>query len=143
MSGDENGMEDLRQSSSFGDRDDTDHDPWREENVEDQSDDEESSDPVEALVEYLIAVRDGDSTPSIGCRDDMFAAYLEFLKDNPEEMLEAGEQITAQLEHPPSVDYDDKAAIIRLLLRAGLQETLPEHYELISEANAEYARRNP
>lgn len=140
MTGDDRDLEDLQRSSTFGDRDDTNSDPYRQQR---EGDKDEERDPLEEMFDRLVDVREGDRTPSIGGRDDLFAAYLDYLKANPERMEAVCEELAGELEHPPKVDTDEKASVIRLLLRIGLQEGAPDEYKLITEANAEYARRKP
>lgn len=136
--GDDDGsLEELRERSSFGDRD-TDNDPYRE-----QREEAKDVDPIEEVIDQLVAIREGGETPSIGCRDDSFAAWLDYLKDHPEEMRAVCEELESHLEYPPDVDHDKKAGVLRLLLRVGAQTGAPDQYELIQDASAEYGRRKP
>jgi hypothetical protein len=145
MSDDNNGdggMSDLKAEGSFGSRDD-ESDPYRDQRQQAEQADDEAVDPLEDMVDSLTEIRDGDGTLSIGCRDDTFAAYLNHLQAHPERMEAVAEELRNKLEHPPNVDTSQKASIIRLLLRVGLQEGASDEYELIGDANAEYAKRNP
>lgn len=136
---DEEVPEHLR-DTTFGSRDDP-QDPYKERQQEEAEADEDV-DPIEEMLANVVEIRDGSETPSIGCRDDLFAAYMEYLRANPERMEDVGEELQAGLDHPPDVDTTDKAGILRLLIRRGLDEAVPEDAELLRETNAEYARRN-
>ena len=102
----------------------------------------DEADPVAELVEYIIAVRDGEATQSFGAKDDQIAAYLSYLSDHPETMRAVGEAAADQLARSPSVNYEQKSGIVRLLFRLGLQEAAPEHDDQLGDAIAEYARTN-
>ena len=104
--------------------------------------DASSDDPVAELVEYITAVRDGNTTQSFGAKDDQIAAYLAYLSDHPEMMRTVGEEASDQLARSPSVNHEQKSGIVRLLFRLGLQEAVPEHDEQLGDAIAEYARSN-
>lgn len=101
-----------------------------------------SDDPVPELVEYITAVRDGDATQSFGAKDDQIAAYLAYLSENPETMRTVGKAAAGELARAPSVNYEQKSGIVRLLFRLGLQEAMPEHDDQLGDAIAEYARMN-
>lgn len=131
-------LEELQRGSTFGERDD-ESDPYREQRDAESA--AEQVDPMEQMFDCLVDVREGERTPSLGGRDELFAAYLDFLKANPERMEEVCEKLASQLEHPPKYDPEQKASLVLLLLRVGLQSAAPEEYEFLSEANAEYARR--
>ena len=104
--------------------------------------DTNDNDPVDELVEYITAVRDGDATQSFGAKDDQIAAYLAYLSDHPETMRAVGEAATTQLARSPNVNHEQKSGIVRLLFRLGLQEAMPEHDDQLGDAIAEYARTN-
>lgn len=73
----------------------------------------------------------------------MFAAYLNQLQAHPERMEAVVDELSASLDHPPAVDAEQKASVIKLLLRVGLKEGTDAEYDLLGDANAEYARQNP
>lgn len=99
-------------------------------------------DPVDELVKYIVAVRDGDTTQSFGARDDQIAAYLAYVNDNPEMMQAVGEAAAEKLDRVPNIEYEQKSGLVRLLFRLGLQEAMPEHDDQLGQAIAEYARTN-
>ncbi|EMA48694.1 hypothetical protein [Halococcus thailandensis] len=103
---------------------------------------ETTDDPVAELVEYITTVRDGDATQSFGAKDDQIAAYLAYLSDHPETMRVVGEAAADNLARSPTVNYEQKSGIVRLLFRLGLQEAMPEHDDQLGDAIAEYARTN-
>jgi len=148
MSDSDDPFAEVREESTFGTRDD-DIDPYRKQREQTTSSEKnEESNPVEELVESLESVRKDNKTPSIGCRDSTFAAYLDYLYDNPERMRSVGEALIEKLEsesdvNPPEVNVEEKSGIIRLLIRVAVLEVVPEDFELISLARGEYGRRNP
>lgn len=141
--------EHLREGSTFGSRDDG-ADPYKEQTDPEQNDDvqdDETSEPLENLVASFEAVTHNSRTPPIGCRDKTFAAYLEFLKHNPDRMEEVGEDLAEYIGektdfNPPDVP-DDKSGILRMLVWIGAAEAISDECDLIIEARAEYHRRTP
>lgn len=101
---------------------------------------QQEGDLVEELVTGLEAVKSGEETKMFGARDDLLAALFLVLEER-EEIEDVGQQLLADLDQEPDIELSGKSAVIRLLLRVGLQESLPEYSTRLSEAAGEYAKR--
>ncbi|WP_066418909.1 hypothetical protein [Halorubrum aethiopicum] len=130
-------LEELREGSTFGDRDDPNASSPYENGNGDPDDDAIRED----LIERIDGKVSGSENRSLGCRDPMFAAYLDHLSENDERMESV---VTALAEDLDMAVPDDpqKADVIRLLLRLGLRDGTSEEYERLVDARGEQAKRS-
>ena len=138
MSGDDGpSMEELREGSTFGDRDDPNAASPYDGDSENPDDDSIREDLIDRIGDKVS----GPENRSIGCRDPMFAAYLDHLADDDERMADvvAGLADDLNMEVP---EDPQKADVIRLLLRLGLRDGDAEEYERLVDARGEQAKRS-
>jgi len=130
-------MEELREGSTFGDRDDPDaSNPYQ------NGDGDADGDAIrEDLIDRIDGKVSGPENRSIGCRDPMFAAYLDHLADDDARMQAVAEDLAADLDMDIP-DEPQKADVIRLLLRLGLRAGDSEEYERLVDARGEQAKRS-
>jgi hypothetical protein len=129
MSSDEE-LEELRQSTERGSRLDN---PSGKES--------EGDDLVDALVTSLSSIDEGDRRKTIAVRDRSIAALLIAVAEREDDLQTIGMNLQQSLDREPSEEYD-RSEIIRLAIRAGLQEAAPEYLEHLAEATGEYAKQN-
>jgi hypothetical protein len=140
MSDDGPSMEELRKGSTFGDRDDPNAaSPYAEQEEDDPDDDSIREDLIDRIGDKVS----GPENRSIGCRDPMFAAYLDHLADddNDERMAAVASTLAAELDIEVP-DDPQKADVIRMLLRLGLRVGDSEEYERLVDARGEQAKRS-
>ncbi|ELZ21494.1 hypothetical protein C475_18791 [Halosimplex carlsbadense 2-9-1] len=124
MTNDEEAAEELLQESKQKHRTNTEAAP---------SQDNEGQNRTEAIKSALLAIEAGDSPENINVRDARLKALLVGLE-------EAGElpEIAGTLGEVLDTDTDTsdvtQSDVARLLMRVGLQETLPEVYEDATKA---------
>jgi hypothetical protein len=123
MTNDEEAAEELLQESKDKHRT----------NTEAASSQDDAEDRTEAIKNALLAIEAGDSPENINVRDARLKALLVGLE-------EAGElsEVAATLGEVLDTDTDTsdvtQSDVARLLMRVGLQETLPEVYDDATEA---------
>lgn len=123
-------LEELRQSTERGSRLDN---PSEKES--------EGDNLVDALVTALSSIDDGDRRKTIAVRDRSIAALLIATAEREDDLKTIGMNLQQSLDREPSEEYD-RSEIIRLAIRAGLQEAAPEYLEHLAEATGEYAKQN-
>ena len=96
---------------------------------------------VDALVDALASIDQGDRPKTIALRDQPVAALLAVLSEREEDMETVGGELQRALGREPTKEYD-RSEIVRLAIRVGLQEAAPEYLEQLGEASGEYARQN-
>lgn len=131
-------LDELREGSTFGDRDDPDASSLY---AEKEGDTEEDDSIRENLIDRIAGKVSGPENRSIGCRDPMFAAYLDHLADDDIRMEAVAEELAGDLDMEIS-DDPQKADVIRLLLRLGLRDGAQEKYERLVDAKGEQAKRS-
>ncbi|MCG1008252.1 hypothetical protein [Halorubrum lacusprofundi] len=138
MSDDGPSMEELREGSTFGDRDD----PNAASPYDGDADDDPDDDSIrEDLIDRIGDKVSGPENRSIGCRDPMFAAYLDHLADDGERMDDVIADLADDL-NTTVPEEPQKADVIRVLLRLGLRDGAPEEYERLVDARGEQAKRS-
>jgi len=138
MSDDGPSMEELQAESTFGDRDDPNAaSPYAEQEEDDPDDDSIREDLIDRIGDKVS----GPENRSIGCRDPMFAAYLDHLADDGERMDDVIADLADDL-NTTVPEEPQKADVIRVLLRLGLRDGAPEEYERLVDARGEQAKRS-
>lgn len=139
MTGSDDGpsMEELREGSTFGDRDDPDAANPYENGDRDPDDDSIREDLIDRIGDKVS----GPENRSIGCRDPMFAAYLDHLSEDDERMAAVANALAEDLDMTVP-EEPQKADVIRLLLRLGLRDGAPEEYDRLVDARGEQAKRS-
>jgi hypothetical protein len=138
MADGEPSLDELQEGSTFGDRDDPEaSNPYDSVEEDDPDDDSIREDLIDRIGDKVS----GPENRSIGCRDPMFAAYLDHLSEDDERMAEVASTLADELgkEVP---DDPQKADVIRLLLRLGLRSGDSEEYERLVDARGEQAKRS-
>ena len=121
-------LEELRRSTERGSR-------------LDEPTDENETRFVDALVDSLASIDQGDRPKTIALRDQPVAALLAVLSEREEDMETVGGELQRALGRELTEEYD-RSEIVRLAIRVGLQEAAPEYLEQLGEASGEYARQN-
>jgi hypothetical protein len=138
MADGEPSLDELQEGSTFGDRDDPEaSNPYDSVEEDDPDDDSIREDLIDRIGDKVS----GPENRSIGCRDPMFAAYLDHLSEDDERMAEVASTLADELgkEVP---DDPQKADVIRLLLRLGLRSGDSVEYERLVDARGEQAKRS-
>ena len=138
MADGEPSLDELQEGSTFGDRDDPEaSNPYDSVEEDDPDDDSIREDLIDRIGDKVS----GPENRSIGCRDPLFAAYLDHLSEDDERMAEVASTLADELgkEVP---DDPQKADVIRLLLRLGLRSGDSEEYERLVDARGEQAKRS-
>lgn len=87
---------------------------------------------VEALVNALDEIDQGDRSKTVSVWDGPTAAYLATLDDDPEARAELADGLADALDQ--TVDDPDRSDLLRLLIRVGLRTAAPEHVAALREA---------
>jgi hypothetical protein len=127
MSSDDD-LEELRRSTERGSR-------------LDEPTDASESGLVDALVDALGSIDQGDRPKTIALRDQPIAALLSVLSERDEDMQVVGGELEQAIGRAPTEEYD-RSEIVRLAIRVGLQEAVPEYLEELGEASGEHAKQN-
>lgn len=121
-------LSDLREQSRTGSRLDEDADP--------------DAATVEATILRMLAeIDDGDRRKTMSIRDGTMAALLAALDEHPEDRQRVGDALARALGRAPADEYD-RSHLLRLLVRVGLRETVPDVYDTLGDAQAEHAKRS-
>ncbi|WP_123619593.1 hypothetical protein [Halorubrum sp. CSM-61] len=138
MSDDGPSLDELQEGSTFGDRDDPEaSNPYDSVEEDDPDDDSIREDLIDRIGDKVS----GPENRSIGCRDPMFAAYLDHLSEDDERMAEVASTLAGEL-GKEAPDDPQKADVIRMLLRLGLRAGDSEEYERLVDARGEQAKRS-
>lgn len=121
-------LEELRKRTERGDRNDE---------IRTEAD----SAFVDALVDALEAVDDGDRPKTVAVRDQPVAALLAALDEDDAEMTAVGNALETSLGRERSEEFD-RSEIVRLAVRVGLETATPEKTEQLGDAVGRHAQRN-
>jgi hypothetical protein len=122
---DEDELRRLREQTAEGDRLDTAETQERQRAL------------VEALVDALGEIDQGDRSKTVSVWDGPTAAYLAALDDDPEARAALADGLADALDQP--VDEPERSDLLRLLIRLGLRTAAPEHVDALREAVREQA----
>jgi plasmid stabilization system protein ParE len=122
---DDDDLRRLREQTAEGDRLDTAETKERQRAL------------VDALVDELAKIDQGDRSKTVSVWDGSTAAYLAALDDNPEARAELADGLADALDQP--VDDPDRSDLLRHLIRLGLRTAAPEHVDALREAVREQA----
>lgn len=97
------------------------------------------TDRVQAIETALRAIEDGDAPENINLRDDRLKALLVGL-DEADELADAASRVAEHIDDDLDVTDDvSQSELSRLLLRVGLQASLPRILEDAKEARKQLA----
>lgn len=113
-------LEDLKAQTSQGDR------------LDSEAEKMDRQDLVEDIVDELEAIDAGDQQKTVSVWDGQVAAFIRALEDNPEHLDAVGRGLQKQLDLEEG--EIDRSAILRLALRVGFQEAVPDQFEAVREA---------
>lgn len=121
-------LDQLRQQTDHGDRLDaeagkTDRQPLRE-----------------SIASYLAEVEEGERQKTVSVWDGDLAAFMAALEDHPDELETVVDELRNSLDVEAAGDAD-RSEVLRLALRVGLREAVPEYMEATRDAVQEHATR--
>ena len=124
-------LEELRQQTQRTDR-----------LAEPGTEDDDEEELVEALVDALETIDDGEQAKTFAARDTSVTALLMTLDDREADLEAVGTSLQEALGREIDRSALDRSEIVRLAVRLGLREAAPEYLDLLADASGEYARRN-
>jgi len=127
MTEDDDDLAVLREQTSHGDR------------IEKAAAEETKRDLVEDILGELEAIDTGDKQKTISVWDGHLAAFIRALEENPDRLEEVGHALQHQLDLEES--NVDRSEILRLALRLGFQEAVPQEFEAVREAARKQATK--
>ncbi|MDY6780406.1 MAG: hypothetical protein SV760_07665, partial [Halobacteria archaeon] len=86
---------------------------------------------VDDLDEVLAQVRRRERTPTVSATDPELSAFFSILSEREEERGELKEALKDEVGGGAGTAASEKEEVIRLALRLGLKEGVPEFYEVI------------
>lgn len=117
----------LREQTSQGDR------------IDQAASVEQKQDLVQAIVDELEAIDDGEEQKTLSVWDGALAAFIRALEENPDQMETVGHSLQQRLGTETS-DID-RSEVLRLALRLGLQEAAPEQFDAVRDAVQKHATK--
>ena len=87
----------------------------------------------------LAAIDAGEESKMIGFRDQHVAALLIAAEKRNESFQALGNRLAQSIGREERESFT-RSEIIRLAVRAGLQQVAPDHYERLTAATTQYAR---
>lgn len=124
---DDDGIKQLREQTDVGTRlnESTDKSDTKSDDVED------------AIVSMLTAVDEGEVAKTLSLRDEQLAALIHGLEETGQ-LDDVGAALRDHLNREPSTNTD-RSDVLRLAIRAGLQQAAPDVVETAREAYGRHA----
>lgn len=91
----------------------------------------------DAVVALLAAVESGEVSKTLSVRDDRLAALIHALEET-DELDAVGDALCDELD-VESDDGADRSEVLRLAIRVGLREAVPDVIETARDASARHA----
>ena len=95
---------------------------------------------VDDIVSELEAIEDGEQQKTVSVWDGNLAAFIRALEDNPNRMEHVGHALQRRLD--VDVGEADRSDILRLALRLGFQEAVPEEFDAVRDAVRKQATKD-
>ncbi|WP_267164471.1 hypothetical protein [Halovenus salina] len=97
-----------------------------------------TDDLEDAIVDILESIAAGDTSKTLSVRDDHLAALILGLED-AEKLDDVGATLETELDQTSDSESFDRSEIMRLAIRAGLEEAAPEVVETARDAYGRHA----
>jgi hypothetical protein len=94
---------------------------------------------VEAIVEELEAIDDGDQQKTLSVWDGALASFVRALEANPDQMEAVGHSLQQRLD--TDTEEIDRSEVLRLALRLGFREAAPEEFDALRDAVQKHATK--
>jgi hypothetical protein len=93
------------------------------------------------ITTALREVENGEQSKMIGFRDQSIAALLLALEKHEDDFEYIGNELKKSLDQTEQERFN-RSEIIRLAVRAGLQQVAPDYYERLTAAAVEHTRKS-
>lgn len=94
---------------------------------------------VEAIVEELEAIDDGEQQKTLSVWDGALASFVRALEANPDQMEAVGHSLQQRLD--TDTEEIDRSEVLRLALRLGFREAAPEEFDALRDAVQKHATK--
>jgi hypothetical protein len=121
-------LEELREQTDVGTR------------AEAETTNDETSELEDAIVTVLGEVESGDVSKTLSVRDEQLAALIRGLEET-DSLADVGTPLKEELGRDDEKDVTDRSELLRLAVRLGLQQAVPEVVETARDANARHASK--
>lgn len=121
-------LEELKQKTQVGNRN------------QESAKQSESKSFREDILAVLSEIENGDRQKTVSFWDGDTAALISALESNPEIQQDVGSRLQEELGREVNEEAVDRSEVLRLAIRAGLQQAAPDVVETWLDAKAESAR---